>query len=53
MTSTIVGATSTEQLEVNLQGFAKDIWSEELEAEVARIHNYFPDPWRMIVRGGG
>ena len=23
-------------------GFAKDIWSEELEAEVARIHNYFP-----------
>ena len=53
VTSTIVGATSTEQLELNLQGFAKDIWSEELEAEVARIHNYFPDPWRMIVRGGG
>ena len=26
---------------------------EELEAEVARIHAYFPDPWRMIVRGGG
>ena len=44
---------ATEQLELNLQGFAKDIWSEELEAEVARIHNYFPDPWRMIVRGGG
>ena len=44
--------TSAEQLEVNLQGFGVD-WTEELEAEVARIHAYFPDPWRMIVRGGG
>ena len=52
VTSTIIGATSAEQLEVNLQGFGVD-WTDELEAEVARIHAYFPDPWRMIVRGGG
>lgn len=52
VTSTIVGATSTEQLEINLQGFGVD-WTDELEAEVARIHAYFPDPWRMIVRDGG
>merc|ERR1719201_3124268 len=52
VTSTIIGATNTEQLEINLQGFGVD-WTDELEAEVARIHAYFPDPWRMIVRGGG
>jgi len=52
VTSTIVGATSTEQLEINLQGFGVE-WTEELDAEVARIHAYFPDPWRMIVRDGG
>ena len=52
VTSTIIGATSLEQLQVNLQGFAVD-WTDELEAEVARIHGYFPDPWRMTVRGGG
>lgn len=52
VTSTIIGATSTEQLEINLQGFGVK-WTDELEAEVARIHAYFPDPWRMIVRGGG
>jgi len=52
VTSTIVGATSTEQLEINLQGFGVD-WTDDLEAEIARIHTYFPDPWRMIVRGGG
>ena len=49
---TIVGATSMEQLEVNLQGFGVE-WTDELEAEIARVHNIFPDPWRMIVRGGG
>mmetsp|Transcript_13177 Transcript_13177/g.33769 ORF Transcript_13177/g.33769 Transcript_13177/m.33769 type:complete len:382 (-) Transcript_13177:327-1472(-) len=52
VTSTIIGATSVEQLEVNLQGFGVE-WTDELEEEVARIHAYFPDPWRMIVRGGG
>jgi len=52
VTSTIIGATSAEQLEVNMQGFGVE-WTDELEAEVARIHNFFPDPWRMIVRGGG
>ena len=52
VTSTIIGATSTEQLEVNLQGFGVD-WTDELEAQIQKIHAYFPDPWRMIVRGGG
>jgi aryl-alcohol dehydrogenase-like predicted oxidoreductase len=50
--STVIGATSTEQLEINLQGFGVK-WTDELEAEIARIHNYYPDPWRMLVRGGG
>ena len=50
--STVIGATSTEQLEINLQGFGVE-WTDELEAEIARIHNYYPDPWRMLVRGGG
>ena len=52
MTSTIIGATSVEQLEINLQGFGVD-WTDELEAQIQKIHAYFPDPWRMIVRGGG
>jgi aryl-alcohol dehydrogenase-like predicted oxidoreductase len=52
VTSTIIGATSTEQLSINLQGFGVE-WTDELEEEVARIHGFFPDPWRMIVRGGG
>merc|ERR1712087_667141 len=52
VTSTIVGATSTEQLVVTLQGFGVD-WTDELEAEVDRIHKYYPDPWRMTVRDGG
>lgn len=52
VTSTIIGATTAEQLEINLQGFGVE-WTDELEAEVARIHSYYPDPWRMIVRDGG
>merc|ERR1712087_80782 len=52
VTSTIIGATSTEQLEINLQGFSVD-WTDELEAEVDRIHKFYPDPWRMTTRNGG
>merc|ERR1712118_113466 len=52
VTSTIIGATSTEQLEINLQGFGVE-WTDELEAEIGRIHSFYPDPWRMIVRDGG
>jgi len=52
VTSTIIGATSVEQLEINLQGFGVD-WTDDLEEEIKRIHAFFPDPWRMIVRGGG
>ena len=52
VTSTIIGATSVEQLEINLQGFGVE-WTDDLEEEIKRIHAYFPDPWRMIVRGGG
>jgi len=51
-TSTIIGATSMKQLEANLAGFGVD-WTDELEAEVARVNELFPDPWRMIVRDGG
>lgn len=52
VTSTIVGATSLEQLEINLQGFGVD-WTDALEDGVAKIHGFYPDPWRMIVRDGG
>lgn len=52
VTSTIIGATSEEQLEINLAGFGVD-WTEELEEEVERVHKLFPDPWRMVVRDGG
>jgi len=52
VTSTIIGATSIEQLEINLQGFNVE-WTDELEAEIERVHRYYPDPWRMTIRDGG
>ena len=52
VTSTIVGATSVEQLEANMQGFGVE-WTDQLEEGVARVNDLFPDPWRMIVRDGG
>lgn len=52
VTSTIIGATSMEQLEQNLLGFGVQ-WNDELEAGVAAIAETYPDPWRMLVRDGG
>ena len=52
VTSTIIGATSTEQLEINLQGFGVE-WTDECEEGVKLIHESYPDPWRMLVRDGG
>jgi len=52
VTSTIIGATSLEQLEENLAGFEVK-WTEDLEEGVELIHSSFPDPWRMLVRDGG
>jgi aryl-alcohol dehydrogenase-like predicted oxidoreductase len=52
VTSTIIGATSLEQLEDNLTGFGLE-WTDELEAGVKAISETYPDPWRMLVRDGG
>jgi len=52
VTSTIVGATSLEQLEVNLAGFGVE-WTDEMEKDVERVHKLFPDPWRTAIRDGG
>jgi len=52
VTSTIVGATSVEQLEVNLQGFGVE-WTDQMEEDVQRVHALFPDPWRTAIRDGG
>lgn len=52
VTSTIIGATSTQQLQDNLNGFAAE-WTPEMEEEVERIFATYPDPWRMQVRDGG
>ena len=52
VTSTIIGATSMNQLQDNLAGFNVD-WTEDHEDGVKAINAAFPDPWRMIVRDGG
>jgi len=50
--STVVGATSAVQLAENLRGFCVE-WSAELEADVVEVHERFPDPWRVQVKGMG
>ena len=52
VTSTIIGATTLEQLDDNLSGFGVE-WTDELEAGIAAISDSYPDPWRMLVRDGG
>ena len=52
VTSTIIGATTMPQLEENLAGFGVE-WTDELESGVEAILAQYPDPWRMLVRGGG
>jgi len=50
--STIIGATTIEQLRDNLAGFGAT-WTEEMEEEVEAVFAKYPDPWRMQVRDGG
>merc|ERR1711865_45193 len=52
VSSTIIGATSMEQLDENLAGFGID-WTSSFEAGVRTIFESYPDPWRMLVRDGG
>merc|ERR1719424_407883 len=52
MGATIVGATSLPQLDESLAGF--DVtWTDEMEDGVKAVLGEYPDPWRMLVRGGG
>jgi len=43
VTSTLFGATTLAQLKANLDAFDLD-WSDDLEAEVDRLHNRQPNP---------
>ena len=52
VTSTIIGATSSAQLDENLAGFGQE-WNEAMEAGVETVADTYPDPWRMLVRDGG
>jgi len=50
--STIIGATSLEQLDGSLAGFGVP-WTPEMEEGVKEVLGEYPDPWRMLVRDGG
>jgi len=50
--STVIGATSREQLAENLEGFRVE-WTEEMEADVLSVYKRIPDPWRVQVAGLG
>mmetsp|Transcript_55223 Transcript_55223/g.131169 ORF Transcript_55223/g.131169 Transcript_55223/m.131169 type:complete len:447 (+) Transcript_55223:61-1401(+) len=50
--STIVGATSTAQLEDNIQAFQLE-FTEEMLADIDEVASRFPDPWRTPQPGGG
>jgi len=50
--STVIGATSLEQLAENLEGFRVE-WTAEMEADVLSVYNRIPDPWRVQVAGMG
>jgi aryl-alcohol dehydrogenase-like predicted oxidoreductase len=50
--STIVGATSCEQLEENLGAFAFEFTQEMLD-DIEEVASRYPDPWRTPQPGGG
>mmetsp|Transcript_19532 Transcript_19532/g.37807 ORF Transcript_19532/g.37807 Transcript_19532/m.37807 type:complete len:86 (+) Transcript_19532:1051-1308(+) len=50
--STIIGATTMEQLRENVEAFNKE-WTAEMEADVEEVAKKFPEPWRTPQRGGG
>ena len=52
VSSTIIGATTMNQLTENLSGFLLE-WSQELEDDVRSVYAKYPDPWRVQVAGGG
>lgn len=51
-TSTIIGATSMEQMHANMRAFETK-WTGSLETGVDAIHKKYPDPWSVAVRNGG
>ena len=52
MASTVIGATSVEQLAQNLGGFQVE-WTDEMEADVLAVYEAIPDPWRIQRAGMG
>jgi len=50
--STIIGATSGEQLEENLEAFAVEFTQEMLD-DIEDVASRYPDPWRTPQPGGG
>jgi len=50
--STVIGATSVEQLAQNLGGFQIE-WTDEMEADVLAVYEAIPDPWRIQRAGMG
>jgi aryl-alcohol dehydrogenase-like predicted oxidoreductase len=50
--STIIGATTLEQLKENVNAFTKE-WTAEMEADVEKIAKRYPEPWRTPQKGGG
>lgn len=52
VSSTIIGATTMNQLTENLSSFLIE-WTQELEDDVRSAYASYPDPWRVQVAGGG
>lgn len=52
VSSTIIGATTMNQLTENLSSFLIE-WTQELEDDVRSAYAAYPDPWRVQVAGGG
>ena len=50
--STIIGATSGEQLQENLEAFAVEFTQEMLD-EIEDVAGRYPAPWRTPQPGGG
>jgi aryl-alcohol dehydrogenase-like predicted oxidoreductase len=50
--STIIGATSIDQLEDNVKAFQLEFTEEMLE-DVEEVAAQYPDPWRTPQPGGG
>lgn len=51
--STLIGATSSEQLEENLSAFGDDWFTDEMLDDIEEVASRYPDPWRTPQPGGG